>query len=141
MPKFVQRLGTDKTYNKPKVTYQEKLSADEIAQKLQGYEKVDDIVDVPLDTHIRYFINQPDGSQLFRTGGFLRNKQNADEWIYLDNGKNSWCVQTKGAVFFKKLSHKDEIDAIHEQYKKKLEERDKIIAKLKNYIRAKKLHP
>ena len=44
MSKYVNKLGTDKSYKRPNATYQEKLSADEISEKLQGYEKVDDIV-------------------------------------------------------------------------------------------------
>ena len=137
MSKYVKKLGSDKSYKRPKTTYQEKLSADEIAEKLQGYEQVDDISEVPLNTHLRYFRTNPDGSQTFRTGGFLHNKKNAETYIMLSNGKSVWSVQIKGTVFFKKMTHKDEIDAIHKLYKKKIAEKDLIISKLKRYIKSK----
>ncbi|XWV26635.1 hypothetical protein QJ857_gp0426 [Tupanvirus soda lake] len=141
MSKYVQKLGSDKTYKRPKKTFQETLSADEISKLLQGYEKVDEIADVPLNTHIRYFKTNPDGSQTFRTGGFLHNKQNPEKFVMLSNGKQIWSVQTKGTVFFKKMSQKDEIAAIHALYKKKLAEKDETISKLKKYIRAKINNP
>jgi hypothetical protein len=137
MSKYVKKLGSDQTYKRPKVTQQEKLSAEEIANKLEGYEKVDDIAEVPLNTHIRYFTINPDGTQIFRTGGFLHNKQNADTYVMLSNGKNIWSVQVKNSIFFRKMSQKDEITAIHSMYKKKLEEKDEIIEKLKKYIKLK----
>lgn len=137
MSKYVKKLGADKSYKRPKVTYQEKLSGDEIAEKLQGYEKVDNIADVPLNTHIRYFKKQPDGTQVFRTGGFLHNKQNADVYVMLSNGKSIWSVQVKDTIFFKKLSHNDEIAALHTLYKKKLDAKDKKIALLTKYIKSK----
>lgn len=137
MSKFVKKLGTDTSYKRPKVTYQEALTADEIADKLQGYEKVDDISEVPLNTHIRYFVKRKDGGQDFRTGGFLYNKQNPDRYIMLSNGKNIWSVQVKGTTFFRKLSQKEEIDAIRAKYENKLAEKDKIIKSLKKYIKSK----
>lgn len=137
MSKYIKKLGTDKCYKRPKVTYQEKLTADEIADKLQGYEKVDDIAEVPLGTHMRYFKINPDGTQVFRMGGLLHNKLNADKYVMLSNGKNIWSVQIKDTVFFRKMSHKEEIEELRTQYEKKLAEKDAIIGKLKKYIRAK----
>lgn len=140
MSKYVKKLGADKTYKRPVTTYQENLSADEIADKLQGYEKVDEIADVPLNTHMRYFAKQPDGTQVFRTGGFLHNKQNAETYVMLTNGKTIWSVQVKDAIFFKKMSQKEEIDTLHAMYKKKLAEKDDTIDKLKKYIKAKNMN-
>lgn len=140
MSKYVKKIGTDKTYKKPKITYQDKLTADEIADKLQGYEKVDDISEVPLNTHIRYFDTLPDGTQKFRTGGFLYNKQNPEQYVLLSNGKVTWPVQVNKTIFFRKMSHKDEISSIHALYKKKLQEKDSVIEKLKKYIKAKGLN-
>ena len=137
MSKYTKKIGSDKSYVRPKITYQEKLTEDEISDKLQGYAKVDNIADVPINTHLRYISTQPDGSQVFRTGGFLQNKQNADIYVMLQNGKVSWSVQTADTVFFRKMSQKEEISAIREQYEKKLLEKDQIIDKLKTYIKAK----
>lgn len=136
MPKYVSKLGSDKSYKRPKITYQEKLTANEIKEKLQGYQKVDNIADVPINTHIRYFIQKPDGSRLFRTGGLLYNKQNADKYVILSNGKHVWSVQVKNTVFFRKMSHKEEIDALHRFYKNKLKEKDKTIKNLEMQIRS-----
>ena len=136
MAKYVQKLGSDTSYKKPKQTFQETLTQDEIDEKLQGYEKVEDPAEIPLNVHVRYF-TQKDGTQLFRMGGMLIDKQNSDTYVRLSNGKNSWSVQTKDSIFYKKISHKDEIDNLHTVYKKKLEKRDMIIQKLNEYIKVK----
>jgi hypothetical protein len=134
--KYTQRLGDDKTYKRPDVTYQEKLTKEEIKEKLDGYVKVIDINDVPLNTHMRYFIIDKDGNKVFRTGGMLQNKDNADTYVILSNGKLSWSVQIENAIFFKKLTHNDELNIIHEMYKKKLDEKDAIIAELNAKLHA-----
>ena len=138
MSKNSKKIGADKSYKRPKVTHTEKLTADEIAEKLQGYEKVDDIAEVPLNTHLRYFTKEKDGTQLFRSGGFLKNKTNAEKYVYLTNGKIDWVVQTATATFFSKMSQKEEIAAIHRQYQKKLEEKDRVINLLRKYIKDKR---
>lgn len=135
MSKYVKKLGSDGTYKRPKKTFQEQLSAAEISKKLQGYIKVDDISEVPINTHIRYFKTDSDGNQVFRTGGFLHNKQNPKKFVMLSNGKNVWSVQVKDAVFFRKLSQKEEIDAIHNLYKKKIKQKNKIIEEQENTIK------
>lgn len=133
MSKYTTKLGSNGSYKRPLVTAQEKLTADEISSKLEGYEKVDDINDVPINTHMRYFIKK-DNTMIFRTGGFLYNKQNSDKYIILSNGKNTWSVQIKDTIFYRKLSHKEEIDAIHRHYLKKIKEKDTIIKDLKRQI-------
>lgn len=137
MSKYQQKLGSDKNYHRPKVTYQEKLSAEEIKKKLEGYSKVKDISQVPLNTHLRYFVIEKNGNKLFRTGGFLHNKENYQTYVMLSNGKNVWSVQTENTIFFQKMNHKDEIASLREHYEKKLEEKDEIIEKLKKYIKIK----
>ena len=134
MSKFAKKLGSDTNYKRPKKTYQDNLTGEEIEEKLKGYEQVTDISEVPINTHIRYFDIQQDGTQVFRMGGFLQNKQNADVYIMLSNGKQVWSVQVIDKIFFRKMSHKEEIDAIHNLYKKKLDEKDKLIKKLENKI-------
>lgn len=137
MSKYVKKLGSDSSYKRPKKTLQEQLSADEITEKLQGYTKVDDISEVPLNTHIRYFTKDDNGNKVFRLGGFLHKKNNADTYVMLSNGKSVWSVQIKNTIFYKKLSHKEEIDALTDLYEKKLEEKDQVIKKLKDYIKLK----
>lgn len=135
MSKYAKKLGDDKSYKRAKTTFQEQLTSEQIAEKLQGYVKVDDIAEVPLNTHLRYFKTEADGTQSFRLGGFLHNKKDADRFVMLSNGKSVWSVQVNTAVFFKKLSQKDEIESIHKLYKKKLAEKDAKIKKLVKYIK------
>lgn len=129
MSKFVKKLGTDKNYSRPKQTFQEQLTTEEIAKMLQGYAKVDNIAEVPIDTHIRYFALK-DGVQVFRTGGFLQNKSNPETYVILRNAHTSWSVQVQGTVFFSKLSHKEELAIIHTLYKKKLAAKSDCITQL-----------
>ena len=136
--KYIKKIGDDKSYKRPKHTLQETLSSEEINNKLQGYERVQNISEVPLNTHIRYF-SYENGNYVFRLGGFLKNKQNSDKYVVLTNGKIKWTVQVPNTIFYKKMSHSEEIEAIHEMYRKKLEEKDRIILKLKKFIKDKGL--
>ena len=137
MSKKTKKLGTDKNYKRPKVTYQEKLTKEEIKEKLEGYVKVTDLKEVPLNTHMRYFIIQDDGKKLFRTGGFLINKIDYKKYVIISNGGFSWSVQVKNTIFFRKMDHQEEIEHIHKMYEQKLKEKDKEIKKLKAYIKKK----
>jgi hypothetical protein len=149
--KIKQKLGADKTYVRPKVTKTEKLTPDEISKMLEGYKVVEDFTDVPLGTHVRYFIkDKVTGKDLFRTGGFIENKKGLPEYITLANGKIGWPVQLKGATVFVKMSNKEQVTGLQnsyekklvkyqaelQKYKKALAERDEIIRKLKTYIKA-----
>ncbi len=67
----------------------------------------------------------------------MHNKLNADKYVMISNGTNTWSVQVKDTVFFKKMSHKEEIAALRTHYEKELQNKDAIIAKLKKYIQAK----
>ena len=113
----------------------------EIADKLRGYVKVDDIADVPLNTHIRYFIKQKDGSWAFRTGGFLHDKQNPQVYVILNNGNNQWSVQVKDIVFFKKMSQTEEIEALRIMYESELGKKNRMIDTLRgeNYTLMKQI--
>ncbi len=139
MSKFSKKLGSDSSYRRPKMTYQDQLSQDEINEKIQGYSQVDDISQVPVNTHIRYFITQDDGSFAFRMGGFLKDKSNADKYVVLTNGKNHWSVQVKDTIFLRKMTHTEEIESLHETYRNKLDEKDKIIIEMEKII--KKTYP
>ena len=104
-------------------SYQDKLSPDEIKSKLEEYSQVDDIKDVSLNSHLRYFtINTKTGKKQFRLGGFLTKIDN--EYVVLSNGNLSWSVQIKSSVFFKKMNFsdlKDElIQKISSKYEKKI---------------------
>ena len=119
--KKTTRLGADKAYKKPDVTFQEQLTKEQIAEKMDGYEKVDDVMDVPLGTHLRYFLFDNAGKASFRTGGTLTNKTNGMVYVVLSNGTHTWCVQVNNAKFYRKLTHTEEMDHLHDAYREKID--------------------
>jgi len=123
------RLGND-NYSRPEKTFQEKLSTDEIKEKLKDYKKIDDISKVPLKSHVRYFSLVDDGNKmkkLFRMGGVLENKDNCDKYVVLSNGKASWSVNCQKSVFFKKMTSAE----IHDKYNEEIKSLKKVIKSLK----------
>ena len=133
MSKYGRKLGADESYQRPKKTYQEQLTAEEIEEKLDGYVKVDDLDEVPLNTHMRYFTTDKRGQKVFRMGGFLYRRDD-DRYVILTNGKDRWSVQRADAVFYRKLSHKEEIEQMKEAFQKELHKRNSMIRKLKKKI-------
>lgn len=119
--KKTTRLGADKAYKKPDVTFQEQLTKEQIAEKMDGYEKVDDIMEVSLGTHLRYFLFDKAGNASFRTGGTLSNKTNGTVYVVLSNGTHTWCVQVNNAKFYRKLTHTEEMDNLHDAYREKID--------------------
>lgn len=120
------RLSRDKTYKRPKTTYQDTLSKAEINDKLEDYVKVDDISKVPVKTHLRYFaIDKETKQKHFRLGGFLMNKDNCDKYVVLGNGANSWSVQVKDTEFFKKKN----LDDVKNECQTKINELETVIDK------------
>ena len=119
MYKYTTKLSLD-NYNRPPMTYTEKLTPEQIEEKLQDYQKVEDLYAVPIGTHLRYFIIK-DGLKLFRTGGLLHKNQGLPVYIILTNGINSWSVQVKNTIFYRKMTQKeirdDHDDALQEQDK------------------------
>ena len=118
------------TYVKSEQTYTDRLDDIEISEKLADYVKVDDISTVNLNTHIRYFSLIPDKKgqliRKFRMGGFLTNKNNADKYIILSNGRKTWTVQVASTAFYRKLT----IDEIKEEYENDLAKVNKANKKL-----------
>jgi len=99
-------MKSQKNYHRPKKTITDQLTPAEIAAKLANYVKVDDLKYVKTGSHLRYFVpDKKDASQMkFRLGGFLKYLH--DDYLYLSptpNGKDAWCVQRKGAVFYRKM--------------------------------------
>ena len=117
-----KRLGND-NYKKEGKSMQQTLSPNEIKEKLQEYVQIDNIDDVPLNSHIRYFtVDKKSGKKQFRLGGFLTKNEN--EYAVLSNGKVSWSVQKNNSIFFKKMSYDDLkqelIEKISNKFEKKL---------------------
>ena len=131
------KRSTKDGYKRPKTTVQDKLTPKEIQNLLADYVEIDNIKDVPLDTHIRYFVKNK-SKKLFRTGGFLVNKRESDKYIILTNRKISWSVDTKKSILFRKLSamelntiHNDEVDELKQIIKKLYKENKDLKNKLK----------
>ena len=134
------RLGdkTDK-YIRPKKTVQDKLTPNQIKDLLKDYVEVANIKSISLNTHVRYFSKQKDGRKVFRIGGYLINNKKADKYIVLSNRIRSWSVNTKGSIFFKKIStdeltevHNDEIDELKQIIKSLYNENKKLKEKISN---------
>ena len=135
MPRVTTKRLNNNNGNK---SYQDSLSPAEIKKKLEEYQQVDEIDDVKIGTHLRYFTFNPStGKKQFRLGGFL-SKLDKD-YIVMNNGQFSWSVQKDKTVFFKKLSFgdlKEElIEKISKKYEKKIIELSEENVKLKNALK------
>lgn len=152
----MSRLGDD-SYKRPKKTLTDKLTAEEIKEKLEDYIEVEDISKVPLNTHIRYFKEEINDkgkkTKAFRMGGFLVNKNNYDKYVILsnvpdtgviNNNKKTWSVNTKTSIFYRKQTLEeikeemhdeidelnDEIETLKKELKKVKSENSKLKSKL-----------
>jgi len=128
---IAKKFSSD-NYKRPKNTIQDKLTPQQIEEKLEDYIEVEKIGSVPLNTHLRYFSITTDKkkkktSKVFRLGGFLINKSNYEDYVILSNGSNKWSVQTKSSIFYKKMN----IQKIKSQYEDEIEELNSKIVKLK----------
>ena len=131
------RLSRDTNYNKKK-SYQETLSPDEIKKKLDEYRQIEDIDNISLNTHIRYFtINPQNNTKQFRLGGFLTKIE--PEYIILSNGKLSWSVQLKNSILFEKMTFTDLkeelVNKISKKFEKEINELTDENTKLKNTLK------
>jgi len=112
-----KRLSNDD--NKPKTTYQDKLTPKEIKEKLEEYKKVDDISKVSLNAHLRYFTVNDKGEKQFRLGGFLTKIDVEKGYVVLSNGNLSWSVQLKNSIFFQKMTFQELRSELKEEMEKK----------------------
>ena len=80
----------------------DQLSKEQIEELLEDYNKVDDIYQVPLGVHMRYFSNI-DGKMVFRRGGLLHKNTGLPDFVILaqnPTGKPGWSVQVKDTIFY-----------------------------------------
>ena len=127
-------------YIRPKVTHQDTIqNKDDMLKLLEDYERVEDIEEVPLGTHIRYVTLDKNKKQVFRLGGNLIKIH--ERYLVLSNKNHKWSVQRYH--YSDDLSIDDPVfDTVFWRYlpkneimEKKIEEQDEIIEKLKNYIK------
>jgi hypothetical protein len=111
----------NKSYFKPDKTYQDKLTNQEIKDKLKDYKKTIDIKTVPIGTHIRYFSIDPKTKEkLFRMGGNLNKIDPEGRFIILSNGNITWSVQIPNAIFYQKMSETEFKDELKKEVKKEM---------------------
>ena len=84
------RLSKSK-YDRPQITYTDTLQTNaNMNEKLQNYERVEDIDDIPINSHVRY-VTFKNGKQRFCLGGFLTKIH--QKYVILSNGRHTWSVQ------------------------------------------------
>lgn len=120
----------DNKYKRPEKTFQDTLGKDEIAKLLKDYSEVDNIYDVPINSHLRYFVKK-NGKENFRMGGYLTKIEPKKGYIVLSNGKVTWSVQVNNSKFFRKM----EISEVREYYDKKIKKYKKKIHKLEGALK------
>ena len=125
---FLKRLNNDQ-FIKNKHTFTESLTVKEIEQKLENYTKVDNITEVTIGTHLRYFDIRNE-TPLFRMGGVLHKNSGLPDYVVLSNGSKSWSVQTEKTIFFKKMTVND----IKSMYESKIEQLENDKHKLKKLL-------
>lgn len=101
----LKRIGEEK-YIRPDETFQDRLSKDEIEERLEDYKKVN-IKDVQIGTHLRYFTIGEDGKKKFRLGGALIRNEGLPDYVVLSNNNIMWSVQTANTIFFAKMNFKE----------------------------------
>jgi chaperonin cofactor prefoldin len=117
-----KRLASDTNYKKEGKSLQQTLSPNEIKEKLEEYVQTDNIDEVALNSHIRYFsIDKKTGKKQFRLGGFLTKIDK--DYVVLSNGRLSWSVQKNNTVFFKKMSYNDLKEELIEKISNKFEKK------------------
>ena len=88
----LKRLVTN-NYKRPEQTYQDTLQTKKaMLEKLENYDRVDNIEDVSLKTHVRYVtLHGETKQQVFRLGGLLEEIH--PRYVKLSNGQFTWSVQ------------------------------------------------
>lgn len=119
-------------YKRPKKTFQETLSADEIKKQLEHFKKVSNPALIPINAFVKYFAHDNDGNKKFRIGGVVKKNNTDNKYLILQSSKASWSVQYNNNTFFVKLSDnelKTEFKDELKHYKKKIQKLEDIIHK------------
>jgi hypothetical protein len=86
------RRITEDDYQRPSKTFQDTLqNKADMLKYLENYKRVENVDDIPLNSHMRYVTLDKNNKQVFRIGGFL--KQIKPNYIVLTSGTLNWCVQ------------------------------------------------
>lgn len=145
MSKPYLRNLIDTKFDRPKKTYTDGLQNKKaMKEKLEKYERVEDIGDINLDTHVRYITLDKDKKQVFRTGGLLIRKHS--KYVKLSNGNLQWSVQRYHydddneepifeTVFFYRISKNEEFRRKEEKYIEVIKRQRDEINKLRDLIK------
>ena len=147
------RLVTHK-YDRPEETYQDTLqNKTAMLEQLENYERVENVEDIPLKTHVKYVtLHAQTKKQVFRIGGILEAIN--PKYVLLSNGQFKWSVQRYHycddasteetffeTVFWRLISKAERLEAKLEdvleennRLKEKLNEIIEENLKLKNFI-------
>ena len=82
---------------------QASLTGQQLREKLEGYLPVAKFERLAYNTHMRYFIKNPEGKWIFRTGGFL--KRNDPDHVLMGSGpfqSKIWKVSKDRSKFYYK---------------------------------------
>ena len=118
-------------YIRPNKTHQQLLTKQDIKDKLKDYSKVDNIMNVSIGTHIRYFTVKDNKEQVFRLGGLLSRIDTNGRYIMLTNGKLTWSVQNDKTTFFKKMTENE----YREELKKEISTETNIVSDENEYLK------
>ena len=139
---YLEKLSKS-NYKRPKKTYTESIqNKKSMKEKLENYERAENVDDIELERHVRYISLDETKKQVFRTGGLLIRKET--DFVQLSNGRQKWSVQRYHyddsgepifeTVFFYRISQKEEFNRKEEKYIEVIKlQRDKI-QKLKDII-------
>lgn len=117
----MKTISKNDNYIKGDYTLTDLLNKNEIIVLLKDYKRCKNIKDLPIGTHIRYFI-KTDNEWKFRIGGDLLNNAD-DRYIVLNSGIKKWCVQLNNSKIYYKMNP-DELELYN----------NKIIKKQQKYI-------
>ena len=88
---FLKSL-TKSNFKRPEITYTDTLqNKKSMAEKLKNYERVEDVDDISINTHVRYVTLDKNKKQVFRLGGLLTKIHS--KYVQLSNGVHKWSVQ------------------------------------------------
>uniref|UniRef100_A0A6C0H7L7 Uncharacterized protein n=1 Tax=viral metagenome TaxID=1070528 RepID=A0A6C0H7L7_9ZZZZ len=123
-------------YQRPNITYQERLTNTDIKEKLKDYIIVEDINNVEIGTHLRYFIyDNISKTKKFRLGGNLCKIDNLGRFLTLTNGHIKWSVQIPNTIFYKKLSNEEYKEELKKEIMTELESDNNDLIKAKKLIK------
>jgi len=127
------RLSKKTDYVRPKKTFQDSMSSDDIKEKLKEYKKVTDIRKVIIGTHVRYFTKDKETkANVFRLGGFLTKFGDEYKYVILSNGSISWSVQNNSSnEFWAKMNSKEILQTAETEVEDKNKEQQHVIEKYK----------